>query len=129
MPDFDDDGKIWVRGSVRPEYGVRVGDLYFITGMEESDNINCFIRDKYLFADIHDTGKQYRIIRRFPLKLDPECPGTLFSGFTNTKHGDIMALTYRNDGVEEYGVEGEMYSDENASGMDSVRFIQLAGWK
>jgi hypothetical protein len=40
-----------------------------------------------------------------------------------------MALTYRNDGVEEYGVEGEMYSDENASVMDSVRFIQLAGWK
>ena len=34
MPDFDDDGKIWVRGSVSPEYGVRVGTSFFIIGKE-----------------------------------------------------------------------------------------------
>ena len=47
-----DDGKIWLRGSARPEYGVRVGKGYFITGKEDAEIINYLIDDNFLYVDI-----------------------------------------------------------------------------
>lgn len=129
MSDIDDDGKIWLRGSVRPEYGVRVGELYFIIGKEDADDINCYIQDNCLLADLHNPEKQYRIIRRFILDQDPQSHGTLFNGFTNTKHGDIRAVTCRDDGVAEFLLNGEDYLNNKADEMDSCQFMQLAGWK
>ena len=81
MLNIDDDGKIWLRGSSRPEYGVRVGGLYFITGKEDAKDINCFIHENYLVADLHNSEQQYRIVRRFSLNLAPHSPGALFNGF------------------------------------------------
>ena len=52
MENIDDEGKIWLKGSVKPEYGVRVGDLYFITGKEDSETVSSFIYQNYLFVDL-----------------------------------------------------------------------------
>ncbi len=128
MPDFDDHGKIWVPGSVSPEYGVRVGTSFFIIGKEDPSIIHCFVSEQSLLADIHDSDNQCRIIRRFPLDLEPWCPGSLFSGFKNTKHADIKAVAYGNDGVEEFILDGERYSLENVSSIDSGQFLKLTGW-
>ena len=57
-----DDGKIWLRGSARPEYGVRVGKVYFITGKEDAEIINYLIDDNFLYVDIHNPESQYRTI-------------------------------------------------------------------
>ncbi len=128
MPDFDDDGKIWVPGSVRPEYGVRVGTSYFIIGKEESEKIYCFIAGKFLLADIHDSDNQYRIIRRFSLDLEPKCSGSLFVGFNKTKHADIKAVNYADERVDELIVDGEQYLLEDVAKMESDQFLKLTGW-
>ena len=129
MPDIDDDGKIWLRGSARPEYGVRVGESYFVTGKEDSENINCFIHEKYLVVDLHDSEKQYRIIRRFSLNLEPRSSGTLFHGFTKSKHADIKAVTYRDEKVEQFVLYGKDYLLNNDSLIDAGQIMQLTGWE
>ena len=129
MSDIDDDGKIWLQGNVKPEYGVRIGESYFILGKGDDDNINCFIHDNYLLVDLHDPMKQHRIFRRFDLNLEAKSFGTLFNGFTNTKHADIKAITYRDNGVEEFRFDEEMYSLENGILADPIRMMKLTGWK
>jgi len=39
MRNINDSGKIWLRGSVRPEYGVRVGDNYFVVGVGDLNQL------------------------------------------------------------------------------------------
>ena len=129
MSDIDDDGKIWLRGSARPEYGVRIGERYFVTGKEDSENSNCFIQEKYLVVDLHDPGKQYRIIRRFSLDLQPRCSGTLFNGFTKTKHADIKVVTYKDEKVEQFVLDGGDYLLNSDSLIDPIQIMQLTGWK
>ena len=132
MSDIDDNGKIWLRGSTRPEYGVRVGKLYFVIGKEnkgDSENINCYVHERFLLVDVHNSEKQYRIIRRFSLDLEPRSSGTLFNGFTKTKHADIKAVTYQDEGVERFMLDGEDYILKNDNLIDPIHFMRLAGWK
>ena len=124
-----DDGKIWLRGSSRPEYGVRIGKVYFITGKEDAEIINYLIDDNFLYVDIHNPGSQYRTIRRFALDLEPLSPGTLFNGFRKTKHADIRAVTYRDKGVEQYRIEGGEYKNKRDDLINIIEMKQLAGWK
>ena len=134
--DVDDNGKIWLRGSIKPEYGVRVGELYFITGIDDVNNNNYnilikknFIKDEsHLFVDLHYPEKKYRILRRFAFDLEPKSPGTLFSGFTKTKHCDIKAITHRDKGVEEYIINEVDYDLKGYGTIDPIRLIELAGW-
>ena len=124
-----DDGKIWLRGSARPEYGVRVGKVYFITGKEDAEIINYLIDDNFLYVDIHNSESQYRTIRRFALDLGPKSLGTLFNGFKKTKHADIRAVTYRDKGVEQYRIEGGEYKNKRDDLINIIEMKQLAGWK
>ena len=129
MSKIDDDGKIWLRGFARPEYGVRVGNLYFVTGKEDAEIIKLFIHYNFLYVDLHNSECQYRIIRRFDLDLEPRCSGTLFSGFKKTKHADIKAVTYRDTETDEFRIDGEKYQLNSESLIDPVKLIQLTGWK
>ena len=128
MLDIDDDGKIWLRGYAKPDYGVRVGELYFVIGKEDSEKSNCFIYENYLVADLHNPEEQYRIVRRFCLDLEPRSSGTLFSGFKKTKHADIKAVTYMDEGVEKLVIDGGYYQLNSDSLINPVKLIQLTGW-
>jgi len=128
MTMVDDSGKIWIRGTTRPEHGVRVGKLYFATGKEDSEIIECRVDEKYLWVDLHNKKKQCRTARRFALDLPAKTLGALFSGFDKTQHADVRVSTYHGDGVEEFVVGEETYLSRNIEGMESELFWQMAGW-
>ena len=127
MRNINDSGKIWLRGSVRPEYGVRVGDNYFVVGEGDSQSTIYSVYENHLFVVLHYSEKK-RIYRRFSLDLIPKSKGTLFNGFNETKHADIKAITYQDDGVEEHvGGEKDCFLDKNGE-VDPIKIIELAGW-
>ena len=127
MRNINDSGKIWLRGSVRPEYGVRVGDNYFVVGEGDSQSTIYSVYENHLFVVLHYSEKK-RIYRRFSLDLIPKSKGTLFNGFNETKHADIKAISYQDDEVEEYvGGEKDCFLDENGE-VDPIKIIELAGW-
>ena len=127
MRKINDSGKIWLRGSVRPEYGVRVGDNYFVVGEGDSQSTIYSVYENHLFVVLHYSEKK-RIYRRFSLDLTHKSKGTLFNGFNETKHADIKAITYQDDGVEEHvGGEKDCFLDKNGE-VDPIKIIKLAGW-
>ena len=128
MENIDDEGKIWLKGSVKPEYGVRVGNLYFITGKEDSETISSFIYQNYLFIDLDNKKKKYRIFRRFSLDLVPKIPGILFNGFEKTKHADIKVVTYCDNRVESFKIDGENYLLGEIILTNPIKLMTLAGW-
>ena len=128
MRNINDSGKIWLRGSVRPEYGVRVGDNYFVVGEGDSQSTIYSINENHLFVALYYPEKKIRIFRRFSLDLIPKSKGTLFNGFNETKHADIKAISYQDDGVEEHvGGEKDCFLDKNGE-VDPIKIIELAGW-
>ena len=129
MSCIDDEGKIWLQGKVKPEYGLRVDHLYFIPGKEDTDSINCCIYKNYLYVELYNHDEQYRIIRRFALDLTPTLPGALFSGFTKTKHADIEAITYQDNRIDTIRVnkEGSLWKKNEL--IDPEEIIRLTGWK
>ncbi len=128
MRKINDSGKIWLRGSVRPEYGVRVGDNYFVVGEGDSQSTIYSVYENHLFVVLHYPVKKKKIFRRFSLDLIPKSKGTLFNGFNETKHADIKAITYQDDGVEEHvGGEKDCFLDKNGE-VDPIKIIELAGW-
>ena len=128
MRNINDSGKIWLKGSVRPEYGVKVDDNYFVVGEGDSQSIIYSVYENYLFVVLHYSEKKKRIFRRFSLDLIPTAKGTLFNGFNETKHADIKAITYQDDGVEEHvGGEKDRFLDKKGD-VDPIKIIELAGW-
>ena len=129
MKNIDDEGKIWLRGAFQPENGVRVGQLFFLTGQKDSEISACYIHENHLIVDLHEPDKKYRIIRKFLLTLKPDSSGTLFNGFTKTKHVDIKAVTYKNKGVEYFLLDGKEYLENKSNIIRPLELIRLAGWK
>ena len=128
MRNINDSGKIWLRGSIRPEYGVRVGDNYFVVGEGDSQSTIYSVYENHLFVVLRYSEKKKRIFRRFSLDLIPKSKGTLFNGFNETKHADIKAVIYQDDGVEEHAVgEKDCFLDKNGE-VDPIKIIELAGW-
>lgn len=128
MLNINDSGKIWLRGSVRPEYGVRVGDKYFVVGEGDFKSTIYSLYENHLFVVLYYSEKKKRIFRRFSLDLIPKSKGTLFNGFNETKHADIKAITYQDNGVEEHvGGEKDSFLDKNGE-VDPIKIIELAGW-
>ena len=112
MRKINDSGKIWLQGAVRPEYAVRVDDKYFVVGEGDSQATIFSIYENHLFVALHYPEKKIRIFRRFSLDLISKSKGTLFNGFNDTKHADIKAITYQDDGVEKHvGEEKDCFLD------------------
>ena len=127
MPKIEDTGKVWLRGESRPQEAVRLGETIFVPGKEENQTLHVWMDDGHLYADLHDAAAEIRIVRRFSLNEPPTRSGTLFSGFENTKHGDIMAVTFKDDGVEQCTVTGAEYQSQNAGGSSAEDFARKNG--
>ncbi len=123
-----DTGKIWLRGLVKPEFAVRAGNLYFVVGEGDSQSIKYLLYKNYLFVSIHYHQSQSRLFRRFSLDLESKSKGSLFSGFTMTKHADIKAITYRDDGVEDYLSKEKDYFLDKDGEIDPIKIMKLSGW-
>ena len=128
MLNIDDDGKIWLQGSNKPEYGVRVGDLCFVIGQVDTEISSCFVYGDSLIVDLDNPDKKYRILRKFPFNLKPQTAGTLFNGFKKTKHADIKAITYKDAGVEECAISEEEYTLKDSKSIETIKLMKLVGW-
>ena len=122
MREIMDTGKVWLRGKVKPDYALRVGDIIFVPGKDADDEINCWLEGDFLCVDLQDQKRQRRIARKFPLQAAGTAPAALFSGFTKTKHADIIAVTQHDPGVEEYIIQGEDYSGARVHEMSCREF-------
>ncbi len=120
MIEIQDSGKIWCKGSTRPIHAVRAGNKIFATGKEEDQSIECWVDIDALCVDLHGPG--IRIARKFPLELEPSLAGTLFNGFTLTKHADVLIISSGQDRVEEKIVSGEAYKKGHYGSMSSREF-------
>ena len=129
MLEIKDFGKIWLRGYVKPEYGVRVNDRYFVIGEGEAETPICGLYRNYLLVFLDFKEKKVKLFRRFPLDLKPKSQGTLFNGFIHTKHADITAVTYRDVGVGEFFGKKEDCFLNNSGEMDLKKVMMLAGWE
>jgi hypothetical protein len=129
MQELYDTGKIWLRGLVKPEYAVRVGDLYFVVGDGDFQTTKFLLYKNYLIVAIHYPKSQSRLFRRFSLDLESKSKGSLFSGFTKTKHADIKAITFRDDGVENYLAKENDYFLDKVGEIDPIKIMRLSGWR
>jgi hypothetical protein len=120
MMEIQDSGKIWCKGSASPIHAVRTGTKIFATGKKEDQTIECWVDGDLLCIDLHGPG--IRLARKFPLDLDPTLAGTLFNGFTRTKHADVSIVSSEQEGVEEAIVTGESYSSGEYGNMNSKEF-------
>jgi len=124
MAKIDDTGKVWFKGAFGPEYAVRVGDKVFVPGKGENDTVNCQVGNGILYVDLHNEKTGSRVGKYFSLDLPTTTPATLFNGFEETKHADVTVVTYKDEGVREVIVQGEVYREEAISGMASEIFFQ-----
>ena len=124
MAKIDDTGKVWFKGAFGPEFAVRVGDKVFVPGKGENDTVTCLVGDGILFVDLHNEKTASRVGKYFSLDLPTTTPATLFNGFENTKHADVSVVTYKNEGVREITVQGEVYREEEISIMAPEIFFQ-----
>ncbi len=124
---IEDSGKIWFRGETRPVYAVRIGDLFLAPGLVDGDDIECWVQDGSLCVDLHTPGNYRRTARKFDLKTTPKHSGSLFNGFTKTRHADILAVKWDDDGVNEYIFEGMVYKSEKVGSLESGEFWKRAG--
>ena len=62
MRNINDSGKIWLRGSIRPEYAVRVDDKYFVVGAGDSQSTIYSVYKNHLFVVLHYSEKKREYI-------------------------------------------------------------------
>jgi hypothetical protein len=122
MEETQDSGKVWCKGFVRPIHALRIENKIFATGKSEDQTIEYWVDDSVLCVDLNEPEKKIRVAKKFPLDLDPTIPGTLFNGFTRTKHADVLIVTSEQDRVEEETVSGETYREGQYDSMDSKEF-------
>ena len=118
MVEICDSGKIWCKGSPQPIHAVRVGNKIFATGKEESQIIACWVDGEVLCVDLHEPKREIRIARKFPLDLEPTLAGTLFNGFTQTKHADVPIVSSDHEII----ISGETYRTGQYNSMTSREF-------
>jgi hypothetical protein len=129
MESIDDFGKIWLRGFMRPEYGIRIDKFYFVVGDGDPQSKDYLLYNNYLFVALYYQEKQIRVFRRLSLDLVPKSHGTLFNGFNQTKHSDIKAVTYRDEGVQQFiGSENDCVIGIDGN-IDPKKLLLLTGWK
>ena len=124
MKEIQDSGKVWCKGPNRPVHAVRVGNKIFATGKGEDQTIECWVDGDVLCVDLHE--REIRIARKIPLDLEPTLQGTLFNGFTHTKHADILIVSSDHDRIEEKIVSGEAYRTGQYNSMSSREFWNKA---
>jgi len=122
MQEIQDSGKVWCKGFNSPAHAVRVENKIFATGKGENQTIECWVDGNILCVDLNEPDKEIRIARKVPLDLEPTLSGTLFNGFTRTKHADVLIVKSDHEKVQEKTILGETYKKGQYGSMDSQEF-------
>ncbi|MZH41326.1 MAG: hypothetical protein F3740_05920 [Nitrospinae bacterium] len=122
MEKIEDSGKVWIKGSSSPTHAVRVGNKIFATGKSEEQAIECWLDQNMLCVDLNNSREEIRIAKKFPLNTEPGLSGTLFNGFTQTKHADVLIVSSDSEQVEEKMVSGDFYKEGKYNSMGSREF-------
>jgi hypothetical protein len=122
MEKIQDSGKVWFKGCARPTHAVRIENKIFATGKTDDQSIEYWVDGDILCVDLNDPGREVRLAKKIPLELEPTLPGTLFNGFTRTKHADILIVSPDQDKIEEKAISGEIYRSGQYDDMDSREF-------
>ena len=122
MEEIQDSGKVWCKGSTRPVHAVRAGNKIFATGKGKDQSIECWVDRDILCVDLHEPRREIRIARKFSLDLEPTLAGTLFNGFTRTKHADVSIVSSDQESVKEIIISGETYRAGQYNSMSSREF-------
>ena len=125
MEEIQDSGKVWCKGYARPAHAVRIENKVFATGKTDDQTIECWADKGYLCIDLNEPGREMRLAKKIPLDLEPTLPGTLFNGFTRTKHADVLIVASDQDRVEEKVISGETYRNGKYNIMSSEEFWGL----
>lgn len=122
MGEIKDKGKVWIKGATGPVFAVRVDDKIFSTGKKPDQNEDLWIDNDGLCVDLHNIKKGERIARFIPLNTPRTLPGTLFNGFENTKHADVLIAAFDGEGAKEKFVSGEEYQKRGIRNLDRIAF-------
>ncbi len=122
MEEIQDSGKVWCKGFASPVHALRIENKIFATGKSEDQTIECWVDKNVLCLDLHDPGQGTRVAKKFPLDLEPTLSGTLFNGFTRTKHADVLIVSHDQDRIEEEVISGEAYRLGQYDSMVSKEF-------
>jgi hypothetical protein len=128
MSEIKDSGKVWMKGSVGTAHAVRINDKVFATGQKEDQSIDFWVDNDGLCIDLHDSKLAERTARLIPIDTPASLPGTLFNGFENTKHADVLIVSADGERVKEKTVSGKEYQEGNYRILDRLSFWQTI-WK
>ncbi|PIQ98983.1 MAG: hypothetical protein COV66_13910 [Nitrospinae bacterium CG11_big_fil_rev_8_21_14_0_20_45_15] len=119
-----DKGKVWVKGEFRPVYAVRIDQKIFLLGSEMDDEPEVRVDDHHLYVDWKDRSKSLRLGRCIALSAPAEIKGTLFNGFDNTKHADVLAVNPSGEGVIEKIFKDNAFHEKDLESMGTDDFLQ-----
>jgi hypothetical protein len=122
MEEIQDSGKVWCKGFAGPAHALRIENKIFATGKSEEQTIECWVDEGVLCVDLNDPEPGIRVAKKFPLDLEPTLSGTLFNGFTRTKHADVLIVSPDQDRIEEEIISGETYRIGQYESMSSRVF-------
>jgi hypothetical protein len=122
MVKIQDDGKVWLKGSVGTAHAVRVDNKIFTTGKKEDQSIDLWLENDGLCLDLHNSKLGERTARFIPLKTPTTLQGTLFNGFDKTKHADVLIVAFDHEGTKEASVSGEQYKEGNYNSLTRLTF-------
>ena len=122
MEEIQDSGKVWCKGFAGPAHALRIENKIFATGKSEDQSIQCWVNEGVLCVDLNDPIPGIRLAKKFPLDLEPTLSGTLFNGFTRTKHADVLIVSPDQDRIEEEVISGETYRIGQYESMSSREF-------
>lgn len=126
MSDIQDEGKVWLRGKVKPVPAVKYVGTILIPDMEYGEVAKVWGTPQGLCVDVHIKEIETRIVRWFPKGTQGDTPGTLFSGFDNTKHADILAVLPDNPAVQEKKFTEDEY--RKVETMNSEKIFEYANF-
>ena len=122
MEEIQDSGKVWCKGFAGPAHALRIENKIFATGKSEDQTIECWVDEGVLCVDLNDPGPGIRVAKKFPLDLEPTLSGTLFNGFTRTKHADVLIVSPDQERIKEEIISGETYRIGQYDSMSSREF-------
>jgi hypothetical protein len=119
-----DKGKVWVKGAFRPVYAVRIDQKIFLLGSEMDAEPEVRVDAHHLYVDWNDRSKSLRLGRCIPLSAPADIKGTLFNGFKNTKHADVLAVNPSGEGVIEKIFKDIDFHENGLESMATDEFLQ-----
>ena len=125
MEEIQDSGKVWCKGFAGPAHALRIENKIFATGKSEDQTIECWLDEGVLCVDLNNPEPGIRVAKKFPLDLEPTLSGTLFNGFTRTKHADVLIVSPEQERIKEEIISGETYRTGQYDSMDSRDFWDI----